>query len=205
MKKRGMRGVDADFERLQPVAIDMAFEGETVCVGRSETVEPGQGGRLARVRDKPRSRHSFHAPHKRLAAHARTGGCHRVPPAFRGTGLRYRTASRERRSAGRHPPAAQTRDRRRDAGSRGRAAPTVPLRSRNSTKSWPSTRTARSGRSGTNSSDSAIRVPIMTLQRSARRAGAYAHYAFVLFITHHGDSPFCPKSDCVRTGYSNRI
>src|ERR1700722_18354594 len=41
-----MRGIDADLERLQPVAVDVALEGEGVAAGRDETVDLGEGGRV---------------------------------------------------------------------------------------------------------------------------------------------------------------
>src|SRR5258707_3314441 len=42
-----MRGVDPDFQRLQPVAVPVALEGEGVRLGRDEAVEVRKGGRLA--------------------------------------------------------------------------------------------------------------------------------------------------------------
>src|ERR1700737_2011186 len=39
MQERGMRRIDADLERLQPVAVDMALEREGVAVGRHKTVD----------------------------------------------------------------------------------------------------------------------------------------------------------------------
>ncbi len=47
VQKRGMRRIDADFERLQPVAVDHALEREGVGRGRDEAVEVRQRGRLA--------------------------------------------------------------------------------------------------------------------------------------------------------------
>ena len=44
---RGVRGVDADLERLQPVAVPQALEREGVRGRGFETIERGQGGRLA--------------------------------------------------------------------------------------------------------------------------------------------------------------
>src|SRR5690606_34931645 len=49
MQERGMRGVDADFECLQPVAVDVSLEGERVVLGRDEAVEFGKRRRLART------------------------------------------------------------------------------------------------------------------------------------------------------------
>ena len=43
----GVRRIDADLERLQPVAVDQALEGEGVRAGREEAVEVGEGRRLA--------------------------------------------------------------------------------------------------------------------------------------------------------------
>src|ERR1700688_934540 len=48
-----MRRVDADFQRLQPVAVDMALEGEGVAVGRDKTVDLGKGWRLAFAEIRP--------------------------------------------------------------------------------------------------------------------------------------------------------
>src|ERR1700744_4117392 len=39
MQERGVRRIDADFQRLQPVADDMALEREGVAVGRDKTVD----------------------------------------------------------------------------------------------------------------------------------------------------------------------
>ena len=44
-----MRRVDADFERLQPVAVPIALEGERVGVGRDEAIEVRECRRLARA------------------------------------------------------------------------------------------------------------------------------------------------------------
>ncbi len=42
-----MRGIDADLQRLQPVAVDQALEGEGMRAGREKAVEVGEGGRFA--------------------------------------------------------------------------------------------------------------------------------------------------------------
>ena len=47
MQIRGVRGIDADFERLQPVAVDVALEGKGVAVGRDKAIDLGKGGRGA--------------------------------------------------------------------------------------------------------------------------------------------------------------
>ena len=47
MQVRGVRRIDADLQRLQPVALDQALEGEGVRAGRQEAVEVGEGGRFA--------------------------------------------------------------------------------------------------------------------------------------------------------------
>src|SRR5262245_24180223 len=39
MQKRGVDRINADFERLEPVAIDQPLESEGVAVGRNEAVE----------------------------------------------------------------------------------------------------------------------------------------------------------------------
>ena len=50
VQERGMRRVDADLKRLQPVAAPQAFEGEGVATGGTEAIERGQGrGRAAFV------------------------------------------------------------------------------------------------------------------------------------------------------------
>src|ERR1700691_4717007 len=47
MQVRGVRGVDTDFERLQPVAGPVTLEREDVAFGRDETVEFRKGRRFA--------------------------------------------------------------------------------------------------------------------------------------------------------------
>src|SRR5215472_6868510 len=47
VQKRGVRRIDADLERLQPVALDHAFESEGVAVRRDKAVELGEGRRRA--------------------------------------------------------------------------------------------------------------------------------------------------------------
>ena len=47
VQERGVRRIDADFERLQPVAVDHALEREGVGRGSYEAVEVRQRGRLA--------------------------------------------------------------------------------------------------------------------------------------------------------------
>ena len=47
MQERGVRRIDADFERLQPVAVDVALERERIGVGRDEAVDLGKRRRLA--------------------------------------------------------------------------------------------------------------------------------------------------------------
>src|ERR1700756_742105 len=47
MQERSMGGIDANFERLEPVARDMSLERESVGVGRNETIEVRKCGRLA--------------------------------------------------------------------------------------------------------------------------------------------------------------
>ena len=47
VQERGVHRVDADFERLQPVAVDHALEGEGVGRRRDEAVEIGKRRRLA--------------------------------------------------------------------------------------------------------------------------------------------------------------
>ena len=49
MQEGGMGGVDADLERLQPVALPQTLEREDVGLGRPETVEAGKIGRLVRA------------------------------------------------------------------------------------------------------------------------------------------------------------
>ncbi len=49
VQEGGVRRVDADFQRLQPVAVPIALEGEGVGVGRGEAVEVRESGRLARA------------------------------------------------------------------------------------------------------------------------------------------------------------
>src|SRR5205823_151182 len=47
MQERGMRGIDSDLERLQPVAIDVALESEGVGIRRDEAVDLRKRRRLA--------------------------------------------------------------------------------------------------------------------------------------------------------------
>jgi hypothetical protein len=47
VQPRGMRRIDADLERLQPVAVPVALEGERVLVRRDEAVEVRERRRLA--------------------------------------------------------------------------------------------------------------------------------------------------------------
>ena len=47
MQERGMRRIDADLERLQPVAVDVALERKRVGVRRDEAVDLGKRRRLA--------------------------------------------------------------------------------------------------------------------------------------------------------------
>src|SRR5580658_7808275 len=47
MQKRSMGGIDANFERLEPVARDMSLESEGVGVGRDETIKVRKRRRLA--------------------------------------------------------------------------------------------------------------------------------------------------------------
>ncbi len=44
---RSVRRIDADFERLQPIAVDQPLEGEGMSAGRQEAIELGEGGRFA--------------------------------------------------------------------------------------------------------------------------------------------------------------
>src|SRR5258708_39117872 len=53
MQERGVRRVDADFERLEPVAVDVALERKSVAVGRDETVELRKCRRLALAQISP--------------------------------------------------------------------------------------------------------------------------------------------------------
>ena len=119
---RGVRRIDADLERLQPVAVDQALEGEGVRARRQEAVEVGEGGRLAFAEigeDDPVLHHDrIGALAHALAEHASP----RARPASPGTCRRRRTASRGTGSAGRRLRGGRRRGRRRDAGSRGRAA-----------------------------------------------------------------------------------
>ena len=43
MQVGGVRRIDADFQRLQPIALDQALEGEGVRAGRQKTIEVGKG------------------------------------------------------------------------------------------------------------------------------------------------------------------
>src|SRR5882724_2311921 len=60
MQERGMGGVDADFERLQPVAVDVALEREGVAVGRHKTIDLRKGRQLALAEISPENSAFFH-------------------------------------------------------------------------------------------------------------------------------------------------
>ena len=47
MQERGVRRIDADFQRLQPVAIDVALERKGMAVGRDEAVDLRKRRRFA--------------------------------------------------------------------------------------------------------------------------------------------------------------
>ena len=47
MQEGGVGGIDADLERLQPVALEQTFEGESIGVRRGETIEFRKCRRLA--------------------------------------------------------------------------------------------------------------------------------------------------------------
>src|ERR1700722_4522113 len=55
-----MGGVDADLERLQPVAVDVALEGEGVAAGRDETIDLRKGGRFAHAQIGPENAALLH-------------------------------------------------------------------------------------------------------------------------------------------------
>src|SRR5580704_10322593 len=55
-----MRGIDADLERLQPVAVDVALEGEGVAAGRDEAVDLGEGRRFALAQISPENAALLH-------------------------------------------------------------------------------------------------------------------------------------------------
>src|SRR6188474_1377619 len=53
MQERGVCWIDADLERLQPVAVDMALEREGVAVGRDKTVDLRKCRRRAFAKPSP--------------------------------------------------------------------------------------------------------------------------------------------------------
>src|ERR1700730_9858815 len=55
-----MRRVDADFERLQPVAVDVALERKSVAVGRHKTVDLRKGRWLALAEISPENSAFLH-------------------------------------------------------------------------------------------------------------------------------------------------
>ncbi len=117
MQERGVRRIDADLERLQPVAVDHALEREGVA---SPARRSSRNAEIPAARPGPDRRtgcRSSPPPDRPSAGCWRTCGCLPARPASPGTGRSRRTASRGRRSAGRRPRAARTRDRCRDAGS----------------------------------------------------------------------------------------
>ena len=128
MQEGGVRRIDADFQRLQPVAIDVALEREGMAVGRDEAVDLRKGRRFAFAEISPEDAalldHRIGALLDALAQLASPS----APRAFPGTGPRRRTASHGRRNAARHSPAGRRRDRRRDARSAGRSGRSGLLR-----------------------------------------------------------------------------
>jgi hypothetical protein len=60
MQERGMGGVDADFERLQPIAIDVAFERKNVALGRHKAVDLRKGRWLALAEISPENSAFLH-------------------------------------------------------------------------------------------------------------------------------------------------
>src|ERR1700730_8878267 len=55
MQERGMRRIDADLERLQPVAIDVALECEGMAIGRHEAIDFRKRRRLAFAEIRPQN------------------------------------------------------------------------------------------------------------------------------------------------------
>ena len=53
MQEGSVRRIDADFERLQPVAVDVALERKNVAVGCDETVDLRKRRRLALAEEGP--------------------------------------------------------------------------------------------------------------------------------------------------------
>src|SRR5512142_1551301 len=53
MQERGVRRIDADFERLQPVAVDVALECEGVAARCDKTIDLRKGRRLAFAEIRP--------------------------------------------------------------------------------------------------------------------------------------------------------
>src|SRR5260221_3661399 len=47
MQERGVRRIDADFQRLQPVAVDVALECKSMAIRRDKTVDLRKCRRLA--------------------------------------------------------------------------------------------------------------------------------------------------------------
>src|SRR5271168_3759812 len=76
MEKRRVCGIDADLERLQPVALDQSLEGERVLVRRREAIEFVKRRRLA-LADEPEQNAVLHRD--------RVGGLPQVLAHPRGT------------------------------------------------------------------------------------------------------------------------
>src|SRR5260221_14469790 len=81
MQERGMRRIDADLERLQPVAIDVALECEGMAIRRDETIDFRKRRRLALAEIRPQDAalldHRISALRNVLAQHRLLwlGGC----------------------------------------------------------------------------------------------------------------------------------
>ena len=83
-----MRRIDADLERLKPVALDEPLEGERIGVGRDEAVDFREGGRLALTEISPQNPAALHHRIGPLADIPTQGGIGRL-------GWRFEAVSRD--------------------------------------------------------------------------------------------------------------
>ena len=81
MQERSVGGIDADFERLEPVARDMSLERKGAGVGRDKTVKACKRGWLAGATDRRTGCRCVREPGKLCAESWCTACCPPAPPA----------------------------------------------------------------------------------------------------------------------------
>ena len=193
VQERRVRRIDADLERLQPVAVPQALEGEAVARRRDEGVECRQRRRRRALGAEPREEHAG-ALLQRIAALA-DRAVHSVEPIGSAGVSRQAPSTRELPAVERAAQAVVLAATEREIGAAVRAGrssrPQRPLPSRNSTRSWPSRRTGLTGRARHARIEARIelveqrrRLPVAAHQRAAGRSRADARDQFVLLGLH---------------------